>query len=180
MMTMRDRQGRQGFSAVEILAVIGLVASLALLMGPSLVEILQSSRLRAAARQMASEVRLARSKSVATGWQYRITGISAGSSDSKSNQYRVMARESSAIGWPSISVAPSESATLIVGDWIDVGSRYAEVQLNQTDTGEFALAFDKGGTPIEMSLSFNPLQISGANGAAKFVTVSAVGSVRVD
>jgi len=168
-----------GFSIVELMAAIFLMGALALITTPPLIEIVRSSRLNGATRQIAGDVRQARAQAVGTGWQFRLAGVSAGSSHVRRNHYRLMSRASSAVTWPTVGDPPSTSATLVVGEWVDLGREFYGIQLNPDDSGQFALAFDTRGSPIEMSLSFSPLQVESDLGV-KSVSVSTLGSVRVD
>jgi len=173
------RADPRGFSTLELLVAMLVVIVLALVTAPPLVEVVRNSRLTGAARQIAVDVRQARSQAVGTGWQYRLIGFSAGASDSRRNHYRVMSRTSAAVAWPSISVAPSVGSTLVVGDWVDVGALFHGIEINPDDSGQFALTFGTRGNPTEVSLNFSPLRITGEVGR-KSVRVSTLGSVRVE
>ena len=164
---------------IELLGVLAIAAMLMLATMPPLMEALHNSRLRSAARQVAGEIRYARSRAVGTGWQYRLTGFSAGASDDHRNQYRIMARDSAGVAWPALSVDASETPTLVVGEWVDLSALYPGVTINPADSGEFALAFDTRGTPIEISLNFDPLWLTRDSGGAASLVVSTTGSVRV-
>ncbi len=177
---MKFSNRQRGLSLIEALTVTVLVAMFALVTTPPLLEVLRNSRLRAAARHVAGEVRYARTRSVGTGWEFRVAGVSAGSSGDRSNHYRIMARQSGAVNWPAVTTGPVESATLLVGEWIDLDAIYPGVEINPTASDEFALTFDPRGTPAELTLNFNPLQITGHEGSEKWLTISAAGSVQVN
>ncbi len=54
------------------------------------------------------------------------------------------------------------------------------VAINVSDTESFAATFDTRGVPIERTLNFDPLQLSNAAGVEMYLTISAVGHVRID
>jgi Tfp pilus assembly protein FimT len=173
-------RSQRGLSVVELTAALTIVAALAMAAVPPLYEIVRNSRLKAAARHLAGELRQARSRAVGTGWEYRIVGYGAPAGNEHRNRYRVLARSQSAIPWPDETAAASASATQIVGEWVAIGELFPGVSINEDDGDGFALTFDSRGVPIERSLNFDPLEVSNATGAEKFLTVSAVGNVAID
>jgi prepilin-type N-terminal cleavage/methylation domain-containing protein len=168
-----------GFSVIETLIAMLVFSVLVLATAPSLVETFRKARLTAAAGRLANDVRYARSRAVGTGWQYRLSGVCDGASGERRNQYRLMARDSTGTPWPSVTTPAFQSATLIVGEWVDLHTLYPGVAINPTDTEAFSLSFDTRGRPIELSLNFNPLRVS-SDAAERWVSVSAAGTVRVD
>jgi type II secretory pathway pseudopilin PulG len=177
---MERVHSQRGLSVVELTAALTVVAAIALAAVPPLVEIVHNSRLRAAARHLAGEMQQARARAVGTGWEYRIFGFGAAAGNGYRNRYRVLARSLPVQAWPDETAPPSESATLVVGEWIAIDDLFPGVQINAGDGDGFALTFDSRGVPIERSLNFDPLNVSNASGIEKFLTVSSVGNVAVD
>jgi Tfp pilus assembly protein FimT len=177
---MRCAPPQRGFSVVELLAAIVVATALAFASVPPLVEIVRNSRLKAAARQIAGDLQQARARAVSTGWEYRLTGFGAAASGEYRNGYRMLARSSPLQDWPADSTPPSESATQLVGEWVEFDASYPGVAINEDDADRFAVTFDSRGVPVEKSLNFDPLQVSNKDGGARLVSVSAVGSVTLE
>lgn len=169
----------KGYTVIELLIAAVIAAILVGAAIPSFLGIVQSSRLEAAALQIMSDVRAARSKAISSGWQYRIFGFNVGASSTYKNQYRFMARKPGQ-PWPSDTVAPFVSGTQMAGPWININTLYPGVKLNPQDgTPRFWVAFDARGVRIETD-SFDPFQVVGQAGGAKSLRVSTVGSVWIE
>jgi prepilin-type N-terminal cleavage/methylation domain-containing protein len=175
-------KNHRGFSLVEALVALSIGAILMAAIMPGFLGMMKTYRRDAAVEKVAGDVRKARAQAIATGWQYRIMGFNQGwpSSSIYKNQYRIMARRSSADGWPADTVAPMSTATQYAGPWIDITRTFPGVKLNPTDTTQhFAVAFDSRGVRIELDTSFDPLVIVPQSGPSKSMRVSAVGSALI-
>ena len=175
-------RNRRGFSLVESLITLSIAIIITAAILPGFVGLMRTYRRDGAVEQIAGDIRKARSKAIATGWQYRVMGFNQGWSSSSiyKNQYRIMARRSTADGWPADTVDPMSSATQMASPWIDVSKIYPGVRLNPTDTSQhFSVAFDSRGVRIEVDSSLDPLVIVPQAGPSKTVRVSAVGSALV-
>lgn len=170
------RTSKKGFSSLELLVTLALVGLLLLIAVPAFSNILRRSRLDGAARQIVSDVRDARSQAIATGWDYRVVGFRFTSGNARRNQYRVVGRRSSAIAWPADTSPKFQSATQLAREWVDVATLYPGVRL-VSPAGRFEVTFDSRGT-AETS-EFNPLLARHPGLQQKSITVSVVGSVRV-
>ena len=172
-------KNKRGFSLVEAMVTLSIGAILMAAIMPGFMNLMRTYRRDAAVDKVSGDVRKARAQAIATGWQYRLMGINQGYSGTSTykNQYRFMARRSTADGWPADTVAPMKSATQYAGPWIDVGKTYPGVKLNPTDNSQhFSVAFDSRGVRIELDTSFDPLVVVPQTGGSKSVRVSAVGS----
>lgn len=177
---MNNKQ--RGFSLVEALVTLSVGAILMAAILPGFMNLMRSYRRDAAVEQVAGDIRKARAQSIATGWQYRLMGFNKGwtGTSTYKNQYRIMARRSTADGWPADTVAPMKSATQYASAWIDIGRTYPGVKLNPTDTSQhFSVAFDSRGVRIELDTSMDPLLVVPQTGTSKSIRVSAVGSAIV-
>ncbi len=173
-------RAQKGLSVTELLATLVVMTALTLAAAPPLAEIVRSSRLKAAARRLAVEVQGARSRAISTGWEYRVTGFGADAAAGLRNRYRVMARRSSSLAWPDEATAAFEDDDQIVREWVDLADLYPGILLNPSDSDSFGLTFDSRGIPTDLSLNFDPLQISDARGVERYLSVSAAGSVRLE
>jgi prepilin-type N-terminal cleavage/methylation domain-containing protein len=175
-------KNQRGFSLVEAMVALSIGAILLAAIMPGFMGLMRTYRRDAAVEQVAGDIRKARSQAIATGWQYRIMGFNQGWSGSSTykNQYRIMARRTTADGWPADTVAPMKSATQYAGPWIDVGRSYPGVKLNPTDTSQhFSAAFDSRGVRIELDTSLDPLVVVPQSGPSKSIRISAVGSASI-
>jgi prepilin-type N-terminal cleavage/methylation domain-containing protein len=173
-------RNQRGFSLVETmvaLCIAGIVMGAFL---PNILAAMRSYRRDGVVEQIAGDIRKARSQAIATGWQYRIMGISQGNTSTYKNQYRFMARRTTADGWPADTVAQMQSATQMAGPWININKIYPGVKMNPTDTSaHFSVAFDSRGVRIELDTNFDPLVIVPQSGPSKTVRISAVGSTSI-
>jgi type IV fimbrial biogenesis protein FimT len=170
----------KGFSLLEVLVVIGIATIVMSVMLPNLSGFMRTYRRDGVIDRVIGDLRSARSKAITTGWQYRVMGFNEGSGNTYKNQYRIMARRSSADGWPADTVATMQTTTQLAGPWINISTLYPGVTLNKNNaTPVFSVAFDSRGVRIEVDASFDPLVISSQVGAVKSVRVSAVGSASV-
>jgi type IV fimbrial biogenesis protein FimT len=169
----------RGFTVIEALFVIALGTLIMALAVPSFVEILAKSRHGSAVRRLVTDVREARSQAITTGWEYRVIGYDAGASSSRHNQYRVLARRSTAVDWPDEDVEPFASETQIAGRWVDLASDYPGVGVDASAT-RFEVTFDSRGTAPDAEDAFNPLRLVADDGLSSSLTVSVVGGIRVE
>jgi prepilin-type N-terminal cleavage/methylation domain-containing protein len=173
------RSGR-GYTLVEVLIAVVMMAIIAGLTIPSFLGFMQRSRLDAAVGQIVEHVREARSRATMTGWQYKVLGFNYGGGNALKNQYRLMARSSPAVAWPGDTVAPFQSATQMAGVWVNFNNTYPGVRVNPQDTSpRFWVAFDARGVAFDIDPSFQPLQVTYQTGGTKTVTVTTAGSVRI-
>jgi prepilin-type N-terminal cleavage/methylation domain-containing protein len=166
---------KRGFTIVEFMVALVIVALLAAIAVPGFSAVLQRSRLDAATRQIVSDFRESRSRAISTGWEYRVVGWDADDSGSSANRYRVFARRPPA-AWPADDVAPFENGTQLAGQWVNIASRFPGVEMH-ADSSRFFVTIDSRGRAS--GTSFNSLELVGHDGVTNSVTVSAVGSVRI-
>lgn len=172
-------KSNRGFTVLEALFAITLGAMVIALAVPSFVEILGRSRHGSAVRRLVSDLREARAQAIATGWEFRVVGYDSGASSEHHNQYRILARRSSAVAWPDEEAAPFASDTQKAERWVDLVSDYPGVEFDSEDTS-FEVTFDSRGTAPGASDTFNPLRLVGPNGTERSLTVSVVGGIRVE
>jgi Tfp pilus assembly protein FimT len=177
----RKSETMRGVSLIELLIVVAVAIILMVIAMPNFIQFMRLYRRDAAVQQLVGDVRRARAEAIRTGWQYRVVGFNAGATNSFKGQYRLMARNSAAVAWPADTASAFESATQIAGPWVDMNSMFPGVSLNASDaTEDFVVAFDSRGVRIEVDPSFSPLVISNNSATAKTVSISAVGSVKVE
>jgi hypothetical protein len=132
--------------------------------------------LHAAARQTLRE---ARALAIATGWECKIVGFGATSGDTNKNQYRIMARQTSAIAWPSDTAPVFKSTTQRADPWMNVTADFPGVQLDPggaSTNDRFEVVFDPRGSATASTNDFNPFRIVG-EGKPASVTISAAGGI---
>jgi prepilin-type N-terminal cleavage/methylation domain-containing protein len=174
---MRDK----GFTVIELLVVILLGGLLVLAGVPAFMNYLRAARFNGAVNQVVSDAQQARYRAVSTGWQFRLIGFNSGAAHARRNQYRLIARRTTAAGWPSETAAPFESSTQSAGPWVDVNDLYPGATLNPTvmaGDGKFFVSFDARGARFGVQ-DFDPLVIGGETGTTRSVDVSAVGSLSI-
>lgn len=168
---------RNGFTLLEALVALTIAGLIAIIAIPALNETLQRSRLESATRKIVHDLQAARSQAITTGWEYRIVGFD-NSHGSQGNRYRMIARRRSSVAWPEDGDDPMRSTTQFAGQWIDVGSSFPGVTLNNSTT-RFVLTFDSRGSAPKANAAFNPLKLVGQTGDQKSLTVSVVGGIKV-
>lgn len=183
------RQSKPGLTLVEIVMGIVILSVLAAIAIPAFYTMLQRSQLDAGVRQIMSDVREAQSRATLTGWQVRLIGFNYSSTDAKKNQYRLVARSSSAVAWPVATVNPFGSVgtgTQMAGTWIDVNKQYPGVRFNPASANpNFYVSFDSRGVAFEWNAGIGAcalpcwMDIVHDSGAKKQLSVTTAGSVRV-
>ena len=184
------RQSKPGLTLVEIVMGIVILSVLAAIAIPAFYTMLQRSQLDAGVRQVMSDVREAQSRATLTGWQVRLIGFNYSSTDAKKNQYRLVARSSSAVAWPVATVDPFGSVgagTQMAGTWFDVNKQYPGVRFNPASASpNFYVSFDSRGVAFEWNAGIGVcglppcwMDIVHDSGAKKQLSVTTAGSVRV-
>ena len=174
------KKGNRGFSIIELMVVVGIALIMVTVAVPAVTTMMRSYRRDGAVQHLVGDLRRARTEAIMTGWQFRIFGYNTVSTSPYKNQYRIMGRSSTAAGWPDDTAAPFQSSTQVARDWVNIPRIYQGITLNPGDaTSDFYVAFDSRGVRIELD-SFAPLVVSGQTGSTKSVTVSTVGSARIN
>lgn len=174
--------GRRGYTLVELVVVVGILIVMTYAGLPFFSAMMQGSRLDAAARQIAGDVREARSKATQTGWQYQIVGYNVGGSSTYKNQYRLVGKTPAETIWPAPDTQPGpfQSATKMAGPWINFNQLYPGVSLNQSNSNpSFYVSFNSQGVAFEWNSSFAPLNIVHDSGPSRQVSVTSAGSVKI-
>jgi prepilin-type N-terminal cleavage/methylation domain-containing protein len=169
---------KTGFSMTELLVVMAIGGLLLAFMAPPFMEFMERSRHNAAARLVLNEVRTARARAIATGWEYRMVGYEAGSTSSRRNQYRIFARRSPTVAWPGEEDPSMSSTTQLARDWVSLPDRFVGLGFD-APAPRFELTFDSRGAASGAPASFNPLQIVDREGRTASITVTLVGGIRV-
>ncbi len=169
----------KGFTVLEVLVAMAVGSVVIMIAVPALNEVVRRARHGAAVRRVLDDVREARSRAIRTGWEYRLVGYDSDETGARRNQYRILARQSTAVAWPGEEDAPFESSTQLALSWIDVASEYPGIDFDST-SARFQLTFDPRGTAPDASTSFNPLHVRGPDGLDVSLTVSVVGGARVE
>jgi Tfp pilus assembly protein FimT len=174
---------RRGYTLVELVVVVGILIVMTYAGLPFFSAMMQGSRLDAAARLLAGDVREARAKATQTGWQYQIVGYNVGGGSAFKNQYRLVGKASASATdkFPDETVANAfESATKMAGPWINFNQLYPGVSLNQSNSNpSFYVSFNSQGVAFEWNSSFAPLNIVHDSGRSRQVSVTSAGSVKV-
>jgi len=175
--------GREGYTLIELVVVVGILIVLTMIGLPFFTAMMQNSRLDAGTRQIAQDIREARSKATQTGWQYKIVGFNAGGSSTYKNQYRLVGRKTG-VAWPADTgptfnfPTPPDTATQMAGPWTNFNQLYQDVSLNPSvSTQSFYVSFNSRGAAFE-NLNF-PLTITLQSGGSRQVMVTSIGSVRI-
>ena len=186
------RRGRRGVTLIEMLVVVAVLAIIVAVGLPNVMSALQRARSRGAADLISTAMRDARSRAIATGWQFRVFGFNA-ASGTLPNQFRIEGRSSPALAWPASNVpGPLSSSTRSADPWFVMAKEYPGVRLNAGDAGacpdplgggaySFCIAYTSQGL---MTTSYQGagggLQVTGIQGnVAKTVTATLAGAVRV-
>jgi Tfp pilus assembly protein FimT len=163
----------------ELMAAVAIGAMVVLVAVPAFQSILTRSRVDTATRQVVTDLRSARSKSIMTGWEYKLMGFGNSSTDLRKNQYRVLARSSSGVAWPADTANPMSSATQYAGAWTNLANLQTGAQLLPGGAGSnarFEIAFDARGSLSSNTGDFNPFQVR-VKTETRSITVSVIGGV---
>ena len=177
--SMRPRHGDRGVTVIEMLVAVAIGALIIMIAVPAFRAMMDRQRLDTATRQMVNDLWNARSKAVATGWEYKIIGFGNTSTDTKKNQYRLLGRSSSAVAWPADTVAAFTSTTQSAGAWTDLSQLQTGIQFTPGGGGtnaRFEIAFNPAGGLSVNSGDFNPFTVT-MSGTVKTIRVSVVGGV---
>ena len=170
---------KKGFTFLEFLVALAIGAMVIVVGVPTLSEVVRRSRHGSAVRKVLSDVRDARARAIATGWEYRVVGYDSDELGTRRNQYRTLARRSSAVAWPDEEVAPFLSNTQMASRWVDVAASYTGISLDTTGP-RFEVTFDSRGTAPGAAADFNPLRVKGSGGLEASLTISVVGGARAE
>ena len=108
-----------------------------------------------------------------------MVGYDSDEAGNRRNHYRLLARRSSAFDWPGEEDAPFQTDTQLAARWVDVTSEYPGVTFDGP-AARFEITFDYRGTAQGADTTFNPLRLVGDHGREASLTVSVVGSIRVE
>jgi prepilin-type N-terminal cleavage/methylation domain-containing protein len=178
----RAQQGVQkGYTIVELLVVVSIISLMVMAGVPFFTAMMQNSRLDAATRQLAGDVRDARSLATQTGWQYQIIGFNVGGGSTYQNQYRMLGRSSSGVAWPANTGPNFSSATQMAGPWINFNQLYPNVSLNPSISNvSFYVSFNSQGVAFEWNPTSVPwMSISPPSGSSRQLTITSAGSVTI-
>ena len=170
---------QRGTTLIETLVALAIGGFFVLVAVPAFLNMIRISRLHAAARQAVGDLREARAQAIATGWECKIVGFGAASGDPNRNKYRLIARQTSAVAWPSDTAPVFKNSTQRVEPWLDVSSAFPGVQLDPGGTStndRFEIVFDSRGSATASLNDFNPFRITG-DGKPAAITVSAPGGI---
>ena len=174
--------GRGGYTLVELVVVVGILIVLTAIGLPFFTTMMQNSRLDAGTRQIAQDIREARSKATQTGWDYKIVGFNAGGSSTYKNQYRLLGRKTG-VAWPADTGPNLQTSTQLAGPWINFSRDYPGVSLiPASSSASFYVSFNSKGAAFENSgfgLPPNGLNVVLQGGGSRQVTVTSIGGVRI-
>ena len=145
----------KGITAVELLIAVAILAVLGGAAMPSFLNLLQQYRFNAAARQIATDVRLAQSLAVSRGLRFRLIAFDR-TDGTRPNSYRLEG-SNTGTAWPAVIDTPATNP-LVYNDWINLAAQYSGVAITATDQ---TIYFDPRGT-----------RVNGAGGDASVVTLS--------
>jgi Tfp pilus assembly protein FimT len=169
----------RGTSVAEALVALAIASLVVLIAVPGLRYVIRGTTLRAAARQAVGDLREARAEAIATGWECRIVGYGTGSSHPNRNQYRVMARKTSAVAWPADTSAILKTSSQKVGPWVDITTAFPGVELDPGGSSaddRFEILFDSRGAATASPTDLSPLRVVG-EGKPASISVSAAGGI---
>jgi hypothetical protein len=107
----------------------------------------------------------------------------ADGNEARANQYRVLGRSGTGVAWPDDEADPFESATQRADPWVDMTALYPGIRLEPENGGivpRFELTFNSRGAASMTNDCFDPFQVHDADGEARSLRVSVIGSVRAE
>jgi prepilin-type N-terminal cleavage/methylation domain-containing protein len=188
----RPRVVSRGITLLELIVVVALLAIIAAVGLPNFFDFLRRSRARGAADSIAVAARDARSRSLQSGWQFRVFGLGDASAVFR-NRYRIEGRMNAGAGWPAVGTGmPVFTATQSADAVVDLNADFGGTRINVNDglgtaqcgaASSFCIEFDPQGTYNSASSYLGPgnqVQVMDPSGNTNArVTVTGAGAVRV-
>jgi len=153
-----------GFSAAELLVVVAMLAILATVSLPIFAATLKNARLSGAVRQLASDIRSARSLAVSKGGFYGI--------HTDGNRYRIVS-SSDVTTWTSPTV---------ITNWQDLSTQFVDVTIDSVGNGApiGGPIFNTMGASVDSNNIVRSVNITLADDSAtKVIQVSPAGNVKL-
>ena len=174
----------RGFTLAELAAVAAMLAVLAAVSFPLIGRVMAQSRARGGADAIMGALREARSRAVASGWQYRVVGFTTGGT--VPNSFRIDGRDPAGPSWPSeTTVPPASPANQYVQRWTSLPAEFGGAQLAVTGGGsQFIVTFDsRGSVPAAgcvtaCQVGF-PISVIAPGGTTQNLQVTSAGSARM-
>lgn len=180
----RHRKIPMGFSLTELLVIVAGLAVLAAATFPLMAGAMQRARARGAAETLAAAIRDARTRAIATGWQYRVVAFDVGGA--VPNAVRIEGIDPSAPGpppWPlaTATIPPAfYGPTQVYEPYEHLARTFGGTQVEIPGGGSaFAVTFDSRGqwavpcVPVGCQVQVN------THGRQATITVSQAGTVLV-
>ena len=168
---------RGGFSAAELLVVVTMLAILATVSLPIFAATFKSARLSGAVRQLASDIRSARSLAVSKGGYYRL--------QTSNNSYRVEhcnpCTPPVSVSWPASSAQMGASAD-VISNWQDLSSLYGGITIQSVSTVDGAIFNSTGASVGPGNYPVTPRSVTitlADDSAPKVIQVSPAGNVKM-
>lgn len=177
----RRGPGRRGFTALELILVVVVVAIIAAVGVPGLLAAIQRYRTRTGADQMAGEFRRVQSLAMTSGARHRVLLRNCSSGPTPCKEYRIEREASST--WPAAGDSTGSNANVLM-EWVDLRRDYGGVRVKSLkDTGGTDVSdviFDSRGASVNTGATY-PLTLTVANavGDERTVQVRSAGGVKV-
>jgi prepilin-type N-terminal cleavage/methylation domain-containing protein len=179
------RIGNRGFTLIEMLVVIVIVAILAALGLPQLLNVIAGSRIDGGTRQIMYEIRAVQSLAVTRGGDFGFHWGGDPLVGMAPSLYRVETDPTGACGWP----APTDTTATnpdVIRDWFDLSGEYQGITIqsvqdaNSTVIG--GVMFNSRGASMNNCVAVTfPLTITIVDtaGATRTIQVQRAGRVRI-
>lgn len=157
-------RGRDGFAAAELLVVVAMLAVLATVSLPIFAATLKNARLSGAVRQLASDIRSARSLAVSKGGFYGV--------HTDGNRYRIQS-SSDVTTWTSPTV---------ITNWQDLSTQFVGVTIQSVGNGDpiGGPIFNPIGASVDSANIVRSVNITLADDSAtKVIQVNPAGNVKM-
>lgn len=159
-----QNRGRDGFSAAELLVVVAMLAVLATMSLPIFAATFKNARLSGAVRQLASDIRSARSLAVSKGGLYGVHTLG--------NTYR-MEKSGNDTTW---------SSPTNITNWQDLSTQFIGVTIQSVGNGDPIAGpiFNAIGASVDSSNIVRSVNITLADDSAtKVIQVNPAGNVKM-
>jgi Tfp pilus assembly protein FimT len=173
--TMQRNHRKAGYSALELLLVVAMIAVIAAMSMPFITGAVLRARANGAAEVLATAIRDARTRAVTTGYQYRVSAYDG--TGAVPNAFRIEGSADGGATWPATGTVTTPAGPLNDA-YTDLAKGFGNAQV-QVAGGTFRVALDSRGQRVGACVPATCVVQVTTPGRTATVTVTQAGGVRI-